>query len=132
MFIPSSQKIKVPHNQVWTLNVPRSNKVRMIENQDNCWSIFVEQSTCAAVSHLGQKSQSALMKTVWRIAFIVGITLTAVSTYYSTKSFLKASGSSEMIPDFSDLTKIKHPKYHICSSNNFNLTILAGDCCITF
>nr|CAH0111534.1 unnamed protein product [Daphnia galeata] len=85
---------------------------------------FAGRSTCAAVTHLGEKSQPLPVKIVWRITLVVGVFLTAVSTYFSASSFVNFSGNSEMILQTNSDNWIEHPNYHICTSNTFNLTIL--------
>ena len=87
---------------------------------------FAGRSTCAAVTHLGEKSQPLPVKIVWRITLVVGVFLTAVSTYFSASSFVNFSGNSEMILQANSDSWIEHPNYHICTSNTFNLTILKG------
>ena len=96
------------------------------EVDDNKWTDFAGRSTCAAVTHLREKSQPLPVKIVWRITLVVGVILTAVSTYFSAKSFMSFSGNSEMILQTNSDNWIEHPNYHICTSNTFNLTILKG------
>lgn len=99
----------------------------MIKSEADNWTNFAGRSTCAAVTHLGERSQTVAVRITWKTTLIVGIALTAVTTYYSTMSFMDLSGSSEMLLQGNAALKIEHPQYHICSSNNpFNLTILAG------
>lgn len=90
------------------------------------WKEFAGRSTCAAVSHLGDKSTTTLVTLTWRLTLVVSIALTAVSSYYSTMGFMNFSGSSEMIPQSYPSQKMEHPKIHICTSGSFNLTKLAG------
>jgi hypothetical protein len=116
---------------VWTLDDMKVTKVLAMEKEeeeedDNKWTDFAGRSTCAAVTHLGEKSQPLPVKIVWRITLIVGVILTAVSTYFSAKSFMSFSGNSEMILQTNSDNWIEHPNYHICTSNTFNLTILKG------
>jgi Amiloride-sensitive sodium channel len=90
------------------------------------WADFAGRSTCAAVTHLGNKSNPVPVKIIWRITLVVGIILTAVSTYFSTLSFMNMAGNSEMLLQTDTVNWFEHPKYHICTSSTFNLTILAG------
>ena len=103
---------------------PKKTKVAWVEDDDN-WTVFAGRSTCAAVNHLGDKSQPTAVKLVWKITLVAGIVMTAVSTYFSASSFMNMIGNSEMllqnIGPF-----VEHPKYHICTSNTFNQTILDG------
>lgn len=95
-----------------------------------CWADYAGQSTCAAVTHLGDKSNPVPVKIIWRITLVFGIVLTAVSTYFSTLSFMNMAGNSEMILQANSVNwfdGFEHPKYHICTSNTFNLTILSGN-----
>lgn len=98
----------------------------MIKNEAENWTDFAGRSTCAAVTHLGERSQTVAIRITWKTTLIIGIALTAVSTYYSTMSFMDLSGSSEMLLQSNPLSKIEHPQYQICTSNTFNLTVLAG------
>lgn len=118
---------------VWTVNQPglvcrmnKSERSRMNKPDKNKWSDFAGRSTCAAVAHLGEKNQSVPVQVTWKITLIVGIALTTASTYYSTRSFMNLSGSSEMSITSCGTSNIEHPKYHVCTSNIFNLTELKG------
>ena len=62
-----------------------------------CWADYAGRSTCAAVTHLGDKSNPVPVKIIWRITLVFGIVLTVVSTYFSTLSFMNMAGNSEMI-----------------------------------
>jgi hypothetical protein len=96
------------------------------EEENDKWMEFTGRSTCAAVAHLGEKSQPLPVKIVWRITLIVGVILMIASTYFSASSFLSFSGNSEMMLKTDSDSWIEHPNYHICTSNTFNLTILKG------
>lgn len=112
---------------VWTLNRPGSlNATMNVKSERIKWKDFASRSTCAAVAHLGETSQPVPVRVTWRITLVVGIALTAVSTFYSTRSFMNLSGSSEMSITSDGDSKMEHPKYHICTSNIFNLTSLEG------
>lgn len=105
----------------------QSKKPAAIENEgEGNWTNFARQSTCAAVVHLGSRSQPIPVKIVWRITLVIGVLLTAVSTYYSTVAFMDLTGTSELILQSNPTLRNEHPKYHICTSSTFNLTILAG------
>ncbi len=93
--------------------------------EDDNWTDFARRSTCAAVAHLGEKPQPVPIKVVWQITLIAGIVMTTVSTYYSVSSFLRMVGNSEMVMQNLG-PSVEHPKYHICTSNAFNQTILNG------
>lgn len=110
---------------------PKSNKFAESEKEEkeeeSCiWTEFAGRSSCAAVTHLGDKSQPVPVKIVWRITLIVGVVLTATSTYFSASSFMNFSGHSEMMLQTERDNRIDHPSYHICTSNTFNLTLLKG------
>jgi len=113
---------------VWTLDGSKTKELEAMEKveEDDKWTNFAGRSTCAAVAHLGEKSQPLPVKVVWRITLIVGVILTTASTYFSASSFLSFSGNSEMMLETESESWIEHPNYHICTSNTFNLTILKG------
>jgi hypothetical protein len=114
---------------VWTLDDIKTKELEAMEKEEeenDKWMEFAGRSTCAAVVHLGEKSQPLPVKTVWRITLIVGVILTIASTYFSASSFLNFSGNSEMMLQTDSDSWIEHPNYHICTSNTFNLTILKG------
>ncbi|XP_045031451.1 uncharacterized protein LOC116933281 isoform X2 [Daphnia magna] len=118
-----------PRRIVWTMDNPKSNKFAESEKEEkeeeSCiWTEFAGRSSCAAVTHLGDKSQPVPVKIVWRITLIVGVVLTATSTYFSASSFMNFSGHSEMMLQTERDNRIDHPSYHICTSNTFNLTLL--------
>lgn len=119
-----AKKFAKRENKTATIN---STKLPTIESkEEENWTNFARQSTCAAVMHLGSRSQPIPVKIVWGIALIIGIFLTAVSTYHSTMDFMNLTGSSESIIQPNPPFQNEHPRYHICISNTFNLTILAG------
>ncbi|EFX89773.1 hypothetical protein DAPPUDRAFT_310184 [Daphnia pulex] len=112
---------------VWTLDDIKTKELEAMEKKEeenDKWMEFAGRSTCAAVVHLGEKSQPLPVKTVWRITLIIGVILTIASTYFSASSFLSFSGNSEMMLQTNSDSWIEHPNYHICTSNTFNLTIL--------
>ncbi len=115
---------------VWTLDDSKTKELEAMEKKEeeenDKWTRFAGRSTCAAVAHLGEKSQPLPVKVVWRITLIVGVILTIASTYFSVSSFLSFSGNSEMMLQTDSDSWIEHPNYHICTSNTFNLTILKG------
>jgi hypothetical protein len=118
---------------VWTLDDIKTKELEAMEKEEeenDKWMEFAGRSTCAAVVHLGEKSQPLPVKIVWRITLIVGVILMIASTYFSASSFLSFSGNSEMMLQTDSDSWIEHPNYHICTSNTFNLTILKGliDC----
>ncbi|XP_057375004.1 uncharacterized protein LOC130695960 [Daphnia carinata] len=100
---------------------PKSNTSAMKKR----WTEFIRVSTCAAVARLGDKSAPTFVKVIWKFTFIIGIVLTTVSTYFSTLSFVDMAGNSEMLLQSNTANWFEHPKYHICTSSTFNLTILA-------
>ncbi|XP_057366903.1 uncharacterized protein LOC130687737 [Daphnia carinata] len=116
-----------PRRIVWTMANTKSNifETSEKEEEENCdWTKFAGRSTCAAVIHLADQSQPVPAKIVWRITLVVGIVLTATSTYFSASSFMSFTGHSEMMLQTERDNRIEHPRYHICTSNTFNLTIL--------
>lgn len=120
-----------PRRVVWTMDNSKLklSAVMEEEDEDNEWMEFAGRSSCAAVTHLGDKSQPVTVKIVWRITLIVGIILTTTSTYFSASSFMSFAGHSEMMLQTELGNQIEHPTYHICTSNTFNLTILKGIYC---
>lgn len=136
-FPPSKSKMFVPNKKVGTLS-ERPDSIeypalshtestdKLMEENNISWLEFVRRSTCAALTHLGERPQSTIVKIIWGSTLIIGLALTAVSTYYSTTAYINVSGSSEMSLQPSPTAWIEHPKYHICTSNNFNSTVLAG------
>lgn len=128
MFVSNKNEISPSPGRFQTsLEIELSRNAGKMSRGDEDWKDFAARSTCAALTHLGEKSQPVVVKIVWRVALIVGIALTAVSSYYSTMSFANLSGSSEMLLERSQTFKMEYPKFHICTSNIFNLTILEGE-----
>lgn len=115
---------RVSPTMAWSRN--NAGSPRKARKYAENWKEFARKSTCAAVSHLGESSQSLPVKITWRVTLIVGITLMAVSTFFSTRSFADISGTSEMLLKSTAGSWSEHPKYHICTTNTFNTTILSG------
>lgn len=120
--MPKKKVVPVYVEAAWYLNGPSS--APWIKKQ-NKWTRFAGKSTCAAVTHLGDNSQSATVKIVWKVTLIAGIIMTTVSTYFSASSFLNLAGNSEMVTQNLG-SEVEHPKIHICVSSTFNETILNG------
>ena len=104
------------------LNDPKSTAWKKKQEK---WADFAGKSTCAAMTHLGDESQPAKVKIVWKATLVTGIVMMVISTYFSVSSFLDMAGSSEMVLK-SLGSAVEHPNYHICTSDTFNQTILKG------
>lgn len=89
-------------------------------NPPSAWREFIQRSSCAALAKLGEDS----VRSVWIFTLVCGVVLTAISTYGSSSMFFNMAASSEMIIEKSSERRLDFPKFHICSSNMFNLSIL--------
>lgn len=91
------------------------------------WSEFFRLSTCAAVVHLGNfQRQPVFVRFIWIVTIIAGMLFFTASTYSSAMSFFKASASSEMLIEKVPGSRFEFPKFHICTTNTFNTSILEG------
>lgn len=97
------------------------------QHQPVSWTDFFGLSTCAAIVHLGNfHRQPLLIRLIWIVTLITGVTFTAWSSYNSAVSFLRVSARSEMLIEKVPGNRLEFPKLHICTTNTFNVSILKG------
>lgn len=91
------------------------------------WPEFLGLSTCAAVTHFGGfNRQPPLVRFIWIVTLAFGIVSAAYSTYQSFLSFFRAAATSEMLIEKAPGSRLELPKFHICTTNAFNVSVLNG------